>query len=211
MSEFFLDIPTLTDGTSVENMQLPDSYWMDYWNLATKRFYCIDGEIIEATMEIQKEILIANIKDIGIPKEKRKPIIILINSNGGLLDVTNAIIDTILASTTPVYTVNVGEALSGGALIFLAGEKRFCFKSSYAMLHSGSGGVSGTYEQQKEAGKVYDEQVKEMQKYIIKRTGIDSKIVNRNKNKDWYFNANQQLEYNVATNIIESLDEIIFN
>ena len=56
---------------------------------------------------------------------KREPIKLYINSCGGSVPDTWAIIDTIKSITTPVYTYCTGYAYSGGFLLFLSGEKRY--------------------------------------------------------------------------------------
>lgn len=67
-----------------ENMQLLDPYLVNYWRLADNRIYYINDEINEETLEIQKDIITINIEDRDKKVEDRKPIIILINSPGGI-------------------------------------------------------------------------------------------------------------------------------
>ena len=74
-----------------------------------------------------------NRKDRDIPVEKRKPINIYIMSFGGELYPAYALISTILASKTPVNTINMGVAMSAGLLILLAGHKRYAMKYITAM------------------------------------------------------------------------------
>lgn len=209
MAELEMILPEVLTGGNASTMQLPDVDLYEHWTLFNKRILSIENEIDTWDYHIIKDIFMINIKDSGIPREERKPIIILINSNGGLLDITNSIIDAIRTSVTPVWTVNMGEALSGGCLIFLAGEKRFTTYNSYCMTHTGSGGTSGTYEQTVEQQKVYNEQVKSMGTYIMECTGLDEKTWKKYKNKDWWLNCSLQMEYGFATDILESLDQLI--
>lgn len=207
MEELFT-IPLIETGGDVATMSLPNASLYDYWRLFNKRILYLDGEITDSCTDYAREIMMFNIEDICKPREQRMPILFLINSNGGCLDVTNTIVDTIMASETPVYTVNMGNALSGGILIFLAGEKRFAMKNSYAMAHAGSGGVSGTFDQSVEMQKQWDAQVKNMLAYIVSRTSIDEKTMKKNKNKDWYFNQEQQIQYGIATDKLDSLSQL---
>ena len=128
---------------------------------------------------------------------------------GGLLSETMSLASTIIMSKTPVITINIAEAYSGGCLLLLAGHKRYTFQYAKAMVHTGSGGVSGTYEQTEQAQKIYKKQVDEMGSYILERSGMDEKIYKRNKSKDWYMDANEQIQYGIVNGIINSLDEII--
>ena len=202
-------IPKIEITGDVSTMKLPDIEQYNYWNLLDNRIICLDGEITTWDYNIVKTIIQINIADRGIPREKRKPIILLINSNGGLLDITESIVSTITMSTTPVWTVNMENALSGGCLIFLAGERRFTTSNSYCMCHAGSGGISGNYSETKEQSKVWDDQIKKMGEYIVSRTNIDTKTYNKYKNKDWYVNAEQQIEFEFATELLESIDQIL--
>lgn len=204
-----LVIPTVESSGNAATMQLPDIDLYNYWNLYNNRILTVDGEITDWDYSVVKSILQINMADRKVDVKDRKPIILLVNSPGGLLDVTNSIIDTVAISTTPVWTVNMGNALSGGLMIFLSGEKRFTTSNSWAMAHAGSGGIQGNYAESKEATKVWDAQVKRMGEYIMQRTGIDAKTYNKYKNKDWYMNADQQIEFGFATEKIESIEQII--
>lgn len=208
MDELSLVLPDVNATGSLPTMQLPEVGDYNFWDLYTNRILTLDGEITDWDYHIVKDIISINIKDMGVVVEDRKPIVILINSNGGLLDITNSILDTIELSKTPIWTVNMGQALSGGCLIFLAGQKRFTTKSSWCMTHTGGGGTSGTYDQTVEQQKVWNEQIRNMGNYIVSHTGIDEKTWKKYKNKDWYLNANQQMEYGFATEMLESLDQI---
>ena len=209
MGEIELLLPDVKTNGNLASMQLPDVNDYNYWKLYLDRFITIEDEINEWDYHVVKDILNFNIQDFGIPREDRKPIVILINSNGGMLEITNCIIDAIAMSTTPVWTVNMGEALSGGCIIFLAGEKRFTTKNSWCMTHSGSGGVSGSFNETVEQTKVWNEQVKNMANYVLERTGMEEKIWKKYKNKDWWINQEQQLEYRFATDKLESIDQLI--
>lgn len=203
-NELELLLPDIDLNTSLPTMQLPDVGDYNFWKMYTNRILSIDGEITDWDYNIVKSIIGFNLN----PKDK-SPIIILVNSNGGLLDVTNSIIDAINISSIPVWTVNMGQALSGGCMIFLAGEKRFTLPNSWCMTHMGSGGTSGNYDQSKEQQKVWDEQVKKMGEFIMSRTGLDEKTWRKYKNKDWWVNYEQQLEYGFATDTLENIDQIL--
>ena len=114
-----LDLPM-----NIGNLQLPDPELLNYYKLAEHRIFYINDEINEYTLEIQKAIIAININDKDIEASERKPIFIYINTNGGLLQETMSLAQVMIMSKTPVVTVNVGSAYSGGALLLLAGHKR---------------------------------------------------------------------------------------
>lgn len=194
---------------NLEDIKLPSPELVNYWRLAENRIFYIDYEIDESVLEIQRSIIAINIADKDIEPEKRIPIKIMLDTPGGLLSETMSLATTMIMSKTPVITVNIAEAYSGGCLLLLAGHKRYAFKYSKAMLHTGSGGTVGTYEQTEQAQKNYKKQIEEMGSYILERTGMDDKLYKRNKSKDWYMDSTEQLANNVVQKIVTSLDEIM--
>ena len=121
-----------------------------------------------------------------------------------------SIAQSMIMSKTPVITVNIGSAYSGESLLLMAGHKRYAFKYSKAMVHSGgTSGMTGTYEQTEAAQKIYKKQIDEMGKYILERTNIPETLFKKNKTKDWYMDHDEQVKYGLVDSIIESLGEII--
>ena len=51
--------------------------------------------------------------------------------------------------------------------------------------------------------------MKTMRDYIIERTEIDSKTLNKYKSKEWYLYAEDQLKYHVVDKVIDDIDEIL--
>ena len=194
---------------SIANMELPAPELVQFYKDYDNRNIFI-SDIDEDLFATTKLIYDYNASDKGKPIEERKPITIQIMSYGGDLYQAYALISAILASTTPVITINCGVAMSAGLLILLAGHKRYAMKYSTAMIHSGSGGAQGTYEQMEEQQKNYKKLVDLMRNYIMERTTIDSKLFNKNKTKDWYITDSEQVELGIVSKIVENLDEIIF-
>ena len=194
---------------NLENIKLPSPEMVNYWRLSEERIFYIDYEIDESVLEIQRAIIAINIADKDIEPSARKKIKIFIDSPGGLLSETMSLVTVMIMSKTPVITVNIAEAYSGGALLLLAGHERYAFPYSKAMLHTGSGGVQGTYEQTEQAQKIYKKQVDEMGSYILERSGMDEKIYKKNKAKDWYMDGNEQVQYGLVHKIATNLDEIL--
>lgn len=193
---------------NLETLSLPDPTMVNYWRMAENRIFYIDFEIDETILETQRSIININIQDSGKKVEERIPIIIMIDSPGGMLSETMSLCSTIIMSKTPVITVNVAEAYSGAALLLLSGHKRYCFPYSKTMLHSGSGATMGTFEQTEAAQKMYKKQVDEMAKYILERSNIDQKTFNKNKSKDWYLDAEESVKYGIVDDILTDFDEI---
>ena len=194
---------------NLENMQLPAPELVNYWRLAENRIFYIDFTIDESILEIQKAIININIVDREISVENRKPIKVFINTPGGLLVESMSLATVIAMSKTPVITVNIGESYSGGAILLLAGHKRYALPYSKALLHTGSGAVGGTFEQTEQAQKNYKKQVAEMGEFILKRSGMDEKLYKKNKSKDWYLDAQEQINTGIVHEIVTDLDMIL--
>lgn len=150
-----------------------------------------------------------NIDEKNIPKEKLEPIRIFIHTYGGDLEQANFFCDLIQASRIPIITIAMGVAMSAGFLIFLSGHKRYAFKHTQMLVHSGSAAFQGTAEQIEEAQKNYKKQIEEMKTFILEKTEIDEKTFNKNKNKDWYLTSEDLKKYNIIDDIISDISIIL--
>ena len=194
---------------NLDNLQLPSPELLTYYRNMEDRVIWIDYGIDESVLEVSRLIMHFNKLDKGVPVEERRPIKLLLYSYGGDGVACFSLLDVIALSKTPVYTVNMGVSMSAGLLILLAGHKRFCLKNSTALAHSGSGGTSGTYEQTEAQMKDYKRFGDTMRDYIIERTNIDTKTLNKYKNKEWYIYSDEQVKYHICDKIVDDIDEIM--
>lgn len=195
--------------TESANLKLPNPDLLNYYQGRESRILWIDCDIDVGVLEIAKTIIQYNREDEKIPVEDRKPIKILLYTYGGDGQACFSLLDVIKLSKTPVYTVNMGLAMSAGLLILLAGHKRFCLKHSLSLAHSGSGGTQGTYESTKAQMEDYEHFVEEMRSYILENTTIDKKLMSKKKNQEWYLYAEDQLRYHIVDKIIDNLEDIL--
>ena len=203
-----LEIPLVGD-TKESQLPTPEEY--TYWKDRKNRTFYVDYEIDEcySLVELAKIIIQMNIEERDIPKEQLQPIRLFIHSYGGDLEQANFFCDLVQASRIPIITIAMDVAMSAGFLIFLSGHKRYAFKHTQLMVHSGSAAFQGTAEQIEEAQKNYKKQIEEMKTYILEKTTIDEKTFNKNKNKDWYLSSDELLKYHVIDEIITDLSVII--
>ena len=203
-----LEIPLVGD-TKESQLPTPEEY--TYWKDRKNRTFYVDYEIDEcySLVELAKIIIQMNIEERDIPKEQLQPIRLFIHSYGGDLEQANFFCDLVQSSRIPIITIAMGVAMSAGFLIFLSGHKRYAFKHTQLMVHSGSAAFQGTAEQIEEAQKNYKKQIEEMKTYILEKTTIDEKTFNKNKNKDWYLSSDELLKYHVIDEIITDLSVII--
>ena len=203
-----LEIPLVGD-TKESQLPTPEEY--TYWKDRKNRTFYVDYEIDEcySLVELAKIIIQMNIEERDIPKEQLQPIRLFIHSYGGDLEQANFFCGLVQASRIPIITIAMGVAMSAGFLIFLSGHKRYAFKHTQLMVHSGSAAFQGTAEQIEEAQKNYKKQIEEMKAYILEKTTVDEKTFNKNKNKDWYLSSDELLKYHVIDEIITDLSVII--
>ena len=203
-----LEIPLVGD-TKESQLPTPEEY--TYWKDRKNRTFYVDYEIDEcySLVELAKIIIQMNIEEKDVRKEDLKPIRLFIHSYGGDLEQANFFCDLVQASRIPIITIAMGVAMSAGFLIFLSGHKRYAFKHTQLMVHSGSAAFQGTAEQIEEAQKNYKKQIEEMKAYILEKTTIDEKTFNKNKNKDWYLTSDELLKYKVIDDVITDLSVII--
>lgn len=193
----------------LDNLQLPDPNLLTYYKNLENRTFWIDTEIGDDLLEISKKIIEFNRADKDIPIAQRKPIKIAIHTPGGLLDATMSLVGICELSKTPIYTYNVGIAFSAGLLILLAGHKRYCLPGSRIMIHSGSGGAAGTFEQVESATNDYKKLIAQMREYIIRRTNITPQVLGKRKANDWYLYTEDQIKYGIVDEILTDLDVLL--
>lgn len=185
----------------IYNYCLEDRF--DIEDLENRRIYInddIDEKIIDNAVY---HIFRYNRQDKSFPKDERKPIIIYINSPGGSVTCGYGLIDAIMTSVTPVYTVNLAECYSMGFLIFLAGEKRFAMPSSTYLLHDGSSFAFDSMSKLKDRIEFETGQMEQYtKKYILSRTNIDSKLYDEKYRMEWYMFSDEAKSYNIVTHII---------
>ena len=193
--------------------QLADIGLVNFYKDYKNRVLWIDKDVSDNLFEEIRMVILWNREDDAknIPVEERKDITLMVHSYGGQLDAAFAMIDVMNLSKTPIKTVNVNAAMSAGALIFLNGHKgkRYCMPMSTALIHEGSGGSRGTYEQVQAQNENYKKLMDMMKENIKKHTTISSQTLGKWKNKEIYLYANDQIKYNLADHIISDISDIL--
>lgn len=136
-----------------------------------------------------------------IPIEERKPIKIYIDSPGGYLTSTFTIMDSIKLSKTPVWTINIGCAYSGGFFIFICGHKRIAYPTSSFLYHEGNGSVSGDANKFQNQADFYKKQRQRLKEFTLKYTKITEEQYNEHIKDDWWLFADEAIELGIADEI----------
>lgn len=200
-------------------MEIKEVYnygWTDKFDIEDieeRRLYINDNIDSEVVDSIVYHIMRYNRQDKGINVKDRKPIILYLNSNGGSVPDGYAVIDAIINSITPVYTVNQGYCYSMGFLIFLAGHKRYCMPSATFLMHDGSTMAWDSTAKAKDRMDFETRQVEEYtKKYIMSRTVIDEKLYDEKYRVEWYFYPTEAKQNGILDYIVGvdcTIDEII--
>lgn len=136
-----------------------------------------------------------------IDVNKRTPIKIYIDSNGGNLEACFTIIDAITMSKTPVWTINIGKAYSAGFFIFITGHKRFAYPNSSFLFHEGSTGIYQDANKFKNYADFYKQQLERLRTITLKHTQIEPEEYDKHVKDDWWFNVDEALKYGVTDKI----------
>lgn len=170
----------------------------------------IDESIIENAVY---HIFRYNSIDKNLPNEKRKPIIIYINSVGGNIIDGYSLIDAICVSKTPIYTVNIGCCFSMAFLIYIAGHKRYSMVHSEFLLHEGSISIGNSMAKFKDHFDFHFNQVERCTKeFVLKHSKISEDIFDKNSRREWFFLPEEGKNLGVVDYIVGKdcmLDEII--
>ena len=205
---FELELPIF--AADLATMQLPDPDLLQYYQHLQDRVLWLDDEISwEEIKKYVKQILIWNKEDKGKPVEERIPIKVFVNSPGGDVFSALSLYHTMVASQTKIITVNFGDAASMGSILFLGGSERYAMQNSIYMIHCGSMVLSGTSDQVQQTSKAMEKLNLIVKKIYLGRTGIEEKVYNRNKSKEWYIFGEEQMELGIAHKMVNSLEEII--
>ena len=164
----------------------------------------IDGNVGDA---IDSYIRFFNRQDEqdGIPVEERVPIKIYIDSPGGDLIATFTMINSIRMSKTPVWTINIGAAYSGGFFTFIAGHKRFAYPLASFLFHEGSTGTSGDAGKFRNFADFYKKELDNLKRVVLEYTDITEEDYEKHINDDWWFTAEEALEYGICDEITKEL------
>lgn len=189
---------------------LDDIFYLQ--DLQQRKIYLNDDINSFVISPIARTILQYNSDDRSIPVAERKPIFLYISSNGGDVDAGFELIDVILSSKTPVYTINLGHQYSMGFLIGLAGKKRYASRNAKFLMHDGANFIydSGSKAQDRmEFNKRIDARIKD---FVLSRSKLSEEEYDSKLRVEWYTFASEAKEKGFVDYIIGTdveLDEII--
>lgn len=155
------------------------------------------GESVEAFIRFFNQVD----DDLSLPAEERQPIKIFIDSCGGDLCATLTMIDAIEASKTPIWTINIGSAYSGGFFTLIAGHKRFAYPHASFLFHEGSTATGGTSGQFENYTAFYKKQLASLKDLVIKYTKITDDEYEKIKRDDIWYDTKDAIEKGIVDEV----------
>lgn len=186
--------------TVIEKSQFGERAYDIYSRLLRERIIFL-GEPIDDRMA---NIIIAQLLFLE-SEDPKKDIRMYINSPGGSVTATMAILDTMNYIKPDVSTVCVGLAASGAAIILSAGRKskRFMLPNAETMIHQPIGGTEGQATDiaitAKQILKIRDK----LNRLLAKNTGKPVAQVEKDSDRDYYMSAEEAVKYGLADEIIK--------
>lgn len=124
-----------------------------------------------------------------------------INSNGGDLMSGLSIMDSILTSKVPIYTVVDGGAASAATIMSVVGSKRYMHKHSFMLIHQLSSGMWGKHNQLKEEMDNLDLFMKTIKNIYKKYTKFPMKELDKILKQDIWLDAETCIKYGLVDEI----------
>lgn len=203
MENIQITLPALHESA---NLTLADPSLVNFYHDLENRIYWLNDEINSYTFDLVQYIIRWNREDRGVMPEKRKPIKIIIDCQGGHLSVSETVSNLIQMSETPVYGLALGTVASGASIIYLSCHKKFALPNSCFLLHKGScSGVSGTYDEIVAFARDYELQIETLMGFYIQKTKYTEQEIAENIQTDWYIRIDEALEKGLVDEIIKDI------
>ncbi|MEK7185673.1 MAG: ATP-dependent Clp protease proteolytic subunit [Patescibacteria group bacterium] len=137
-------------------------------------------------------------------EDPKKDISLYINSPGGSVTSTMAIVDTMNHIKNDVSTVCVGIAASGGAIVLASGKKgkRYALPNSEIMIHQPWGGAEGRASDIEITAKQIIKTRERLNKILADITGKPLTQIEKDVDRDYFMTAEESKKYGIIDKII---------
>ncbi|KKR61864.1 ATP-dependent Clp protease proteolytic subunit [Candidatus Nomurabacteria bacterium RIFCSPHIGHO2_01_FULL_39_220] len=185
--------------TVIEKSQFGERAYDIYSRLLRERIIFLGGPIDDHTANIViAELLFLESED------AKKDVFLYINSPGGSVTSTMAIVDTMNHVRPDIATFCVGLAASGGAIILSAGKKgkRFILPNAEVMIHQPMGGVEGQATDIAITAKHILKTRDNLNKLLAKNTGKTLVQIEKDVERDFFMDAEEAKKYGIIDEIV---------
>lgn len=187
-------IPTVIDKT-----QFGERVYDIYSRLLKENIVFLGGPIHDESANI----IIAQLLYLQ-SVDPKKDIHLYINSPGGSVTATLAMIDTIKHIKNDVRTYCVGLAASGGAWLLSAGTKgkRYALPNAEIMIHQPLGGAEGQASDIAIRAEYLIRTKKSLTEMMAKHTGQTTAKVEKDIDRDFFMNAKEAQKYGIIDKVL---------
>ena len=187
--------------TVIEKSQFGERAYDIYSRLLKERIIFLGGQIDDHVANI----VIAQLLFLQ-SEDSKKDISIYINSPGGSVTATLAMLDTINHIKNDVSTVCVGMAASGAAIVLSAGKKgkRFILPHSEVMIHQPWGGAEGRASDIEITAKHIIKMRESLNRILSKNTGKPFEQVEKDVDRDFFMSAEDAVKYGIVDEILKT-------
>lgn len=185
--------------TVIEKSQFGERAYDIYSRLLRERIVFLAGPIDDNVANI----VIAQLLFLE-SEDAKKDIFFYINSPGGSVTSTLAIVDTMNHIRPDVSTFCVGLAASGAAIILSSGKKgkRFILPNAEIMIHQPLGGVEGQATDIAITAKHILKTKDNLNKILAKNTGKPLAQIEKDVERDFFMDADEAKKYGVVDEIV---------
>lgn len=140
-------------------------------------------------------------------EDSEEPIHMYISSPGGSVMAGLAILDTMTLISAPVHTYAMGMVASMAAVLFSSGEKghRYIMPHAEVMIHQPLGDTSGQASDIEIQAKHILNLKKRLYKILSNATGKHVKTIEKESDRDNYFEAPEAIKFGLADTILETI------
>jgi len=187
--------------TVIEKSQFGERAYDIYSRLLKENVIFLGGQIEDhmANLVIAQLLFLQS-------EDPKKDISIYVNSPGGSVTATLAILDTINHIKNDVSTVCVGVAASGAAIVLSAGKKgkRFALPNSEVMIHQPWGGTEGRASDIEITAKHIVKMRENLNRILAKNTGRPFAQIEKDVDRDFFMSAEEAKKYGIIDDILKA-------
>ncbi len=185
--------------TVIEKSQFGERAYDIYSRLLRERIIFLSGPIDDHA----SNIIIAQLLFLE-SEDSKKDIFLYINSPGGSVTSTLAIVDTMNHVRPDIATFCVGLAASGAAIVLSSGKKgkRYVLPNAEIMIHQPLGGVEGQASDIAITAKHILKTRDNLNKMLAKNTGKSVSQIEKDVERDFFMDADEAKKYGIIDEIV---------
>ena len=185
--------------TVIEKSEFGERAYDIYSRLLRERIIFLSGPIEDHSANV----VIAQLLFLK-SEDPKKDISFYINSPGGSVTATLAMLDTMNHIKPDVSTVCVGVAASGAAILLSAGKKgkRYALPNAEIMIHQPWGGIQGQATDIEITAKHILSVRDRLNRILSKNTGKPLKDVEKDVDRDFFMSADDAKKYGIIDEVI---------